>query len=403
MKKGKLIPSKSSGDQDILREKEALAESLRLSEKRLKEAERVAKMGYYEIDLNTGIAKWSDETFRIFGMDPEVDHETNLDSYAELMHPDDVKLLFKYFSNSIQNKKPFDLEYRIKAKDGQFKTVHSKGEISTDASGNVTKMFGTFQDITAKKQLEIEKHESEERFRLTFDQSPLGLAIVSLDNKLVRVNDALCRMTGYSKAELQEKTMMQITHPDDIQISIHENARLMSGDVEHLSRQKRYICKDNSIIWVQLSVRMMKDIFGKPVYFLPTIEDITIQRQLQKKLIVLSKATEQSPVSVMITDSKGIIEYVNPRFEELTGYTSQEIIGNTPAFLKSGQIPDEVYTDLWNTISSSKEWKGELVNRKKSGELYVESVAISCIKDENGSITHFVAVLQEISEKKKIK
>jgi PAS domain S-box-containing protein len=380
-----------------------LTESLRLSEKRLKEAERVAQMGYYEIDLLTGTAKWSEETFRIFGLDPAVDHEANLDTYADFLHPDDVKLLYGHFSNAIEKKQPFDLEYRIRSKDGLIKTVHSKGEIITDASGKASKMFGTFQDITAKKLLEITLHESEERFRLTFDQSPVGAAIVSLDNKFIRVNESFCRITGYNKKELQSKTFLQITHPEDIQPSLADNARLLKGEIEHLRKEKRYICKDNSIIWVRLSVRMMKDIYGNPRYFLPTMEDITFQRQVQEKLSILSKATEYSPVSILITDSKGNIEYVNPKFEELTGYTSQEAFGKNPRILKSGLTPDAVYTDLWNTINSLKDWKGELVNKKKNGELYYEFVTISCITDETGQITHFVAVKEDISARKKIK
>jgi PAS domain S-box-containing protein len=405
MKKRNLTQHKPIGYQDLKDSEDKyrqLAESLRLSEKRLKEAERVAHMGYYEIDLLTGSAKWSDETFRIFGLDPEIDHEANLDTYPDYLHPDDVKLLYGHFSKSIEKKQPFDLEYRIKSKDGQIKTVHSKGEIITDASGKASKMFGTFQDITDKKQLEITLHESEERFRLTFDQSPVGAAIVSLDYRFNMVNDAFCRITGYSKKELQAKTFLQITHPDDIQLSIADNSRLLSGEINHLSKDKRYICKDNSVIWVHLSVRMMKDIYGKPLCFLPTMEDITFQRKMMERLSILSKVTEQSPVSIMITDSRGNIEYVNPSFEKLTGYTSHESIGKNARILKSGLTSGEVYADLWNTITSAKDWKGEMVNRKKSGDLYYESLTVSCIKDENGSITHYVAVKEDISERKKI-
>jgi PAS domain S-box-containing protein len=405
MKKKKVI-SPEPNHQPLKKSKvnyRELTESLRLSEKRLKEAERVAKMGYYEIDLITGLAKWSDETFRIFGLDPEIDHEANLDAYADMLHPDDVRLLYGHFSNAIEKKQPFDLEYRIIAKDGQIKTVHSRGEIIADASGRASKMFGTFQDITAKKQLEITLHESEEKFRLTFDQSPIGAAIVSLDYKFTRVNDAFCRITGYSKQELQSKTFLQITHPDDIEPSIRDNSRLLRGEVEHLSKDKRYICKDNSVIWVHLSVRMMKDIYGNPICFLPTMEDITFQRQVLEKLNILSKVIEQSQVSIMITDSKGNIEYVNPMFEELTGYSYQECLGNNPRILKSGQTSEAVYTDMWNTISVSKDWKGEIINKKKNGDLFYESVTISCITDDNENITHFVAVIEDISERKKIK
>jgi PAS domain S-box-containing protein len=378
-----------------------LTESLRQSEKRLKEAERVAKMGYYEVDLSTGNAKWSDETFRIFGLQPGIDHEASLGTYSDFLHPDDVRLVYGHFSNAIEKIQPFDLEYRIKSKDGLIKTVHSKGEIITDDSGKAAKRLGIFQDITAKKQLEITLHESEERFRLTFDQSPIGSAIVSLDYKFIKVNDTLCRITGYSKKELQSITFLQITHPDDIQQSLTDNNKLLNGEVEHLSKNKRYICKDNSTIWVHLSVRMMKDLYGNPICYLPTFEDITFQRQVQEKLSILSKATEHSPVSILITDYQGNIEYVNPKFEELTGYTLQESIGKNPRILKSSLTPDKVYADLWNTITSLKDWRGELINKKKNGEIYYESATISCITDETGSITHFVAVKEDISDRRK--
>jgi hypothetical protein len=229
----------------------------------------------------------------------------------------------------------------------------------------------------------------------------MGAAIVALDHTFIKVNDAFCRITGYNKTDLLSKTFMQITHPEDILSSIADNEKLLSGEIEHLSKDKRYVCKDNSIVWVHLSVRLMKDIYGNPLYFLPTIEDITFQRQVQQKLNILLKAIEQSPVSIIITDYNGNIEYVNPKYEELTGYTLQESVGKNPRIIKSGLTPDEVYIGLWNTITSLKDWKGEFVNRKKNGELYYESAMISCITDENGRITHFLGIKEDISEKKK--
>jgi len=115
----------------------------------------------------------------------------------------------------------------------------------------------------------------------------------------------------------------------------------------------------------------------------------------------LSEAVEHSPVTVMITDKKGTIEYVNPRFSEVTGYSAKEIIGQNPRILKSGTLPNSFYKELWDTILSGKTWRGEFFNRKKNDEEFWESTSISAIKNDQGEITHFVAVKQDVTERKK--
>lgn len=116
----------------------------------------------------------------------------------------------------------------------------------------------------------------------------------------------------------------------------------------------------------------------------------------------LSIAVEQSPASVMITDPAGRIEYVNARFTQITGYGSAEVVGNNPRILKSGQVPSAIYTDLWATISSGSVWKGELLNKKKNGEVYREHAAISPVKDSAGRATHYVAIKEDVTERRRL-
>ena len=123
-------------------------------------------------------------------------------------------------------------------------------------------------------------------------------------------------------------------------------------------------------------------------------------QELQHSNAKLSRAVEQSPVSIVITDLNGNIEYVNPKFVEETGYTPAEAIGQNPRVLKSGKIPPETYRQLWAALTSGKEWRGELLNRKKNGELYWEWASISPISDESGKITNFLAVKEDITERK---
>lgn len=133
------------------------------------------------------------------------------------------------------------------------------------------------------------------------------------------------------------------------------------------------------------------------------LEESEVRRQKMKaedELRKLSHAVEQSPVSIIITDRNGTIEYVNPKFTQMTGYGADEAVGQTPRILKSGQIPDSEYRRLWEIITSGREWHGELVNKKKNGELFWERASISAIRDDDGVITHFVGVKEDISEQR---
>ena len=121
-----------------------------------------------------------------------------------------------------------------------------------------------------------------------------------------------------------------------------------------------------------------------------------------QELRKLSRATEESPASVVITDTDGRIEYVNPKFTRVTGYALEEALGQNPRILKAGQLPPEFYQELWQTITAGSEWQGEFCNRKKNGDIYWEHASISPIKGEDGAITHFVAVKEDVTERKKI-
>lgn len=129
-------------------------------------------------------------------------------------------------------------------------------------------------------------------------------------------------------------------------------------------------------------------------------DEIEKRKQTEMELNKLTRAVDQSPASILITDLDGIIEYVNPRFTAVTGYTLDEVVGKNPRFLQSGQMPESVYQDLWRSLSAGNEWRGELVNRKKDGTLHHESVVISSIKNPDGMESHYLAVREDITERK---
>ena len=159
-------------------------------------------------------------------------------------------------------------------------------------------------------------------------------------------------------------------------------------------------------------VLVLKSFYDKNAYSDSEIENLefiaqqianTIEKKrIAKQLQLLSASVEQSPVSILITDNKGVIEYVNPKFCDITGYSYSEAIGNNPKLLKSGFQSDDVYTKLWNKISNGEVWKGELHNKKINGDYFWEFANISPIFNEKGAITHYLAVKEDITEYKKI-
>ncbi|HTY37975.1 MAG TPA: PAS domain S-box protein [Bacteroidota bacterium] len=128
----------------------------------------------------------------------------------------------------------------------------------------------------------------------------------------------------------------------------------------------------------------------------------SVQDKLESEVRIWSRAVEQSPASIVITDVSGKIEYVNPKFTQASGYPLSELIGRNPRILKSGNLPELVYRQLWETITSGAEWKGELLNRKKNGELYWEFVTISPLRDSTGQITHFLGIKEDITKRKRV-
>ena len=166
------------------------------------------------------------------------------------------------------------------------------------------------------------------------------------------------------------------------------------------NREWTYVRKDGTRFPVELIVTGVKDHNGELTGFLGLATDISARKRSELEMRKLSTAVKSSPTSIIITDREGLIEYANPKFMELTGYTAKELLGQNPKLINSGKIPKSTIKELWDTILDGREWTGELLNRKKSGELFWEYAAISPVKDNSGKITNFIAVKVDITDRK---
>ncbi|MDP3354091.1 MAG: PAS domain S-box protein, partial [Flavobacteriaceae bacterium] len=306
--------------------------------------------------------------------------------------------------------------------------------------GTIDYILILIDDITERKKAEKMLYESQEHLTSAFEHATIGMALVSPKGNYTRVNSSLCNIIGYSEDELLTKSFREITHPDDLEKDNTFINQMLAGEISNYQTEKRYFHKLGQVVWVMLSVSLVHDAQGKPLYFVAQIQNITERKQSEEKirninleleqrveertqqleainenlqkeieerklteaqLIIQSTALNAASNAIVITNISGKIEWINPAFTKLTSYTFEEITGKNPRILKSGKHDVAFYNNLWNTILSGEIWHGEIINKRKDGSEYNEDMTITPLKDENGEITRFIAIKQDITERKR--
>lgn len=245
--------------------------------------------------------------------------------------------------------------------------------------------------------------ESEDKYRSIFENAIEGFFQNTPEGQFINVNPAFANMLGYTSPEeliSNIKDIYRQCYVNQEDRILFEKQMKQNGKVENL--EFKAWRKDGSQIWVSTSARMIYDNDGKVSHHEGNVADITERILAEEELKKLSIAIKQSPVSIILTDRQGNIEYVNPKFCSLTGYSKSELMGKNPRILQSGEMPKRIYEQLWETILDGKEWRGEFQNKKKNGELYWEDVIISPVIDDRGNIINFLAVKEDITKKKQI-
>ena len=255
-----------------------------------------------------------------------------------------------------------------------------------------------YRDITQRKQIEEALSTSEMKYRNLVENINDVIFEVDLQGIIKYIAPSIEKIVGYSANELIGQHFGNFVG-ENFEIISERLFTLKENDVRE--NEYKISTKYGQPCYVRLST---KAIFknGKFAGGSGTLTDITDRKLAEERLIKLSQAVEQSPVMNCITDLKGSIEYVNPKMVELTGYSQDELIGSNPRIFSSGQRLKEEYRNLYQTISSGIEWKGEFHNKKKSGELFWVSASISPVIDSSGKITHYLAVEEDITDRKKI-
>ena len=255
---------------------------------------------------------------------------------------------------------------------------------------------GGLTDITKRKLAEEEM----QKFRTVADQSNYGSAIADMNGILIYVNNAFARMHGWNSEDLSGKHL-SIFHNEEQIIHVAQLLKQVQISGGFPAEEVWHIHKDGHPFPTLMSVVTICDENKVPLFLSASLLDITELKIKEQEIRKLNQAIKQSPVSIVVTDLDGNIEYVSPAFFQTTGYTPNEVIGRNTSILKSGKTDPQVYVNLWQTIGRGKPWQGEWINKKKDGEFYWESVSITPILNDKGQLINYLAVKQDITERKK--
>lgn len=410
-------------------------EALRISEQRFQAISSLTTDYLFATDVdenNKTTTTWVAGAFeKMTGY--TVDEYIAIGGWHSTLHSDDIEKDRQAFERLLKNEDT-EVEVRTFHKDGHIVWVRSYGHPVWDREKNrLVGIIGAVKDITQEKRDELIKDiqyniaqalvsfkSLKELFEIVRKELS---AILNVRNFYIALYD---ENTGMLRADVDDDEMDDIPEwPAEGSISGYvlktgKTLMLTKSDILDLVAKGEFnIVGTIAEQWLGVPIKIGSKVIGIMAvqsyrnpkrYDRETCElleivanqlSIFIERKIiEENTLKLSKAIEQSPSSIIITDIDGNIEYVNPKFTQVTGYNYQEVIGQNPRILKSGTHDNRFYEEMWATILSGKDWRGEFHNRKKSGELYWEEAIISPLVNENGEITHFIAVKEDITEKK---
>lgn len=315
------------------------------------------------------------------------------------VHPEDAGAVKKRYRALFTEGRPYDIEYRFQRKDGEWIWLHDRAE-NVYLKDGVRYADGSFSDITERKKAEGALKESEEMLNRAQHIARLGGWDWDINNNVLLWSDEIYRIFGLKPQEFGAtyESFLKSVHPDDRDLVKHSVYEALWNKKPY-SIEHRIVLPDGTIRIVNEQADVTFDAGGRPVRMIGTVQDITERKEAEFELKKLSMAIEHSVNILFITDVNGNIEYVNPLFEQTTGYSKEEAIGQTPRILASGEVPNSIYEELWRTVLSGKTWRSIIKNKKKTGGFYWCNAIISPIKNDRGEITNFLAVQEDITDR----
>ena len=368
-------------------------DALRRGEARYAIAQRAADICSWEWNILTDEWFWTDNIDSLLGMKPgEFQH--TYQAFMEVVHPADRKFVRRALDKCLEGETDFNIEHRIVRPSGVERWMAATGEVHLDPRGRPVRMYGVARDVTQRRLA----MNSQRQLTEIIEASPELVGICRVDDMTLRyMNRAGKSLLGLDSdydivgRKVQDFLPVGVRH--------HFKNVLLPQAVKEGSWAGEVILqrKDGTRFPSWMVVITHKNQRGELDRLSAVARDISALKNATEELRKLYRAVEQIAASIVITTLDGTIEYVNPYFYDLTGYTPEEVMGENPAILSSGEHGKEFFNQLWETINAGETWRGEICNRKKNGQLYWEDASISPLKNDKGKTTHFVAVKEDVT------
>ncbi len=312
----------------------------------------------------------------------------------------DIIAIWPGIAETFRVPRDFETEVRINGDSPRSLSVQTTN--LKDKDGQSTGRMIVWRDITHYRQVEATLRDSEARFKALFQGAPDAIIITDKNSRIVLVNNQTMTLFGYSIDELVGNSI-DVVLPERFREAYYKYQRAFIDEIETrpgISLPLNGVRKNKREIPIEIALSPVKIPSG--VIFTNIIRDLTIRKEAEEQLRLQSVALESAANGILITDRNGNIQWVNPAFTKMTGYTAEEVRGKNPRILKSNLMGQEVYSDLWKTILSGNVWQGELINRRKNGSIITEEQTIAPVRDSSGRIIHFIAIKQDITERKHV-
>lgn len=372
-----------------------LLERIRKSEKRLLEAEHTASMGHWELDVATGLAKWSGEIHAILGTDPRQPVGSVL--LSSLIDPDDWPAVNNSLKSTIKEGSKHEMEYRVNSLDGEQHWLYCKASRELDEQGNPVRLIGIVQDITGRKKVEHELDRAGAEWTQAMDQLDDVVYMLDTERYLRRANKAFYKMVNAKPEQCKGRHIAELIHPQDKcrQCPICEAQEKMQEGTITLEADDPANLHGHPI---DMTINLIRDKTGKPTGILTSIHDLTSARQINERLRLSANVFDNTAEAIVVTGADGLIVEVNQAFLDIMGFSREEVIGKNPSLWKSGRHDRDFFQSMWKSLDETGRWRGEIWNRRKDGSIFPEWQNISVVTDSKGSVTHYLSVSSDISQ-----
>ena len=377
-------------------ERKSAEEALRASERRYRNLVDCQGEGVVTTDADQRFSFANPAAEQILGAWPGQLVGRKLD---EFLGPRERELLLRQIElRKAGRKTSYELE--ILAGTGERKHILVTGVPQTDASGKYTGSFAVFRDVTVRKQAERALRENQRLMRAILDNIPDAAWLKDAAGRYLVGNQPLATILGLGLDRLIRRS--DRGSPPDLAAQLSEGDNQVKSARLPVRSEVSFRTPGGDTRCFDTIESPILNEQGEVASMVGVARDITERKRSDDKLRLQTSALEAAANGIVITDRAGLIEWVNPAFTRLTGYPAGEAIGKRPAFLKSGKHDQAFYARMWNTIVAGNPWQGEMINRRKDGTEYCEEMTITPVRGTNGEIEHFVAIKQDITDRKKV-